>query len=279
MKTKKIFLLAMAVFSLAACEKHDFIDDLVITGEVGPQAYWEVGSSMAAAGTEVPFVAQYYTSVKDVKIDHSEVWYNITEVEEKTIICPWVTTFTYNITSALSQEKRVSQLIKSYPHQAEINDSLHAYVLEDAFPVSGTLAPFVWQKPQQWTEADSISVETYFGQGFQKHFIDSLYNKMQYADFKNMLLGLSKCESFAEYTDSTFNENSNGYIYHFPDSVIPQAVTDMYYSIPFQDFIFNKADGAYDVNYKRSYQVRAQLRVYDDRGVYGTTQPKDIEIN
>lgn len=36
MKHRNIFVLALALLACTACDKHDFIDDLVITGDIDP---------------------------------------------------------------------------------------------------------------------------------------------------------------------------------------------------------------------------------------------------
>ncbi len=286
MKTIKIFMLALAAVSLVACDKHDPFDDILITGEVGPQVYWTIGSSMVSAGSTMDFNAQYYTSVDGVEIDHSELWYNISETVEKTINCPWTSTFTYTITSLVTEEKRGAQKISEYPHSEEYyNDSLRAYNLIDVFPVSGTLSPYQWAKPAKFEAADSANIDTYFGVGFMQHFKDSLYTLMKYGDFSKMLLGLGVCEDMLAYTDSTYDANTDSYTRHFKwnaDSTatpVPAEVKAMYDAIPFANLIQNTAEGCYDVTYKRNYKLKATLRVYDDRGVYGTTQAKDIDIN
>ena len=161
MKTTKILIFGLAMLSLISCDKHDFFDDITIVGEVGPQAYWEVESSVVTAGQNMGFDAQYYTSEKDRTIDHSEVWYNLKEKLERTVTCPWVTTFSYTISSTVSEEKRISQKIASYDHAeyAQWSDSLHAYAFHGAFPVSGTLSPFSWVKPAVF---DEDKMNTYF---------------------------------------------------------------------------------------------------------------------
>ncbi len=288
MKTTKIFLLALATFSLVACDKHDFIDDLVITGEVGPQAYWEVASALASAGSNMEFTAQYYTSVEGVTINRSEVWYNITETIDKSISCPWLKTFTYSVTELSTNEKRAQQKISEYLHDdvAVYSDSLKAYTFTDVFPISGTLTPFQWAKPNYFTKDDSLSVETYFGTGFMQNFKDSIQAKMQYADYRNMFLGLGIRDDFKEWTDSVYDPNTDSQIYFFKGNadpngtIIPADVTRLYNdSIDFGMLIQNAAENSYDVSYKRTYAIRAILRVYDSRGVYGTTVAKDIEIN
>lgn len=285
MKIRNIAMLVLAIACLAACDKHDIFDELTITGNVGPQAYWEIAGDVVSAGKDMKFAAQYYTSLENVAIDRSEVWYDLNEKLEKTVSCPWVTTFTYTYTSTVAKQKRISQMISEYAHAdvAQWSDSLHAYYFEGTFPVSATLKPFKWSYPQTF---DETAVNTYFGDGFMQNFKDSLYSLMQFEDFRKMYLGLGLREDFKEFTDSTFDVNSNAYKYHFPwnaDSTatpIPADVERLYRdSIGFEQLVLNTTENNYAIDYKRSYNIRAILRVYDDREVYGTTEMKTIEIN
>jgi hypothetical protein len=278
MKTNFIIFLSLLGFVFVSCEKHDFFDENAITGNVGPQAYWEVGSATVSSGSAMPFEVQYYSTVED--IDHSEVWYNIVETQDKSVSCPWVTSFTYSVNSVKSEEKRISQKIREYPHSLAVwSDSLHAYTFKADFPVSNTLTSFSWTKPEVF---DYDKMETYFGAGFMEQFKDSLYNLMTFADFKNMMLGMSLLEDFKQYTDSTYDANSDDYVYHFPkdangNTPVPAEINNLYNSITF-DRLIEGAPG-YNVEFKRSYSMDAILRVYDKRGIYGTTVTKPIDIN
>ena len=277
-------IVSLAIFGLmltliSSCEKHDFFDENTITGYIGPQAYWEVGSTTVSAGSVMSFQVQYYTT-SDSDIDRSEVWYNVTETIEKWVSCPWVTTFTYAINKNTTEEKRISQKIQEYPHALAVwSDSLRAYYFEDVFPVSGTLKPFAWVMPEVF---DSTQMENYFGTSYMQHFKDSLYNLMKYDDFKNMMLGMSLLENFKQYTDSTFDINSNTYVYHFPEDAngnkpVPTDIVNLYNNITFDKLIEGPA--GYNVSYKRNYFIDARLRVYDKRHVYGVTVSKKIDIN
>lgn len=279
----KIAAFAVSLLLLAAvssCEKHDFFDEQLITGKVGPQAYWEVGSSTVSAGTNVPFDIQYYSTVSD--IEYSEVWYSISETVSKSVSSPWVSTFTYAITSSSTEAKRISQKIQSYPHSLAVwSDSLHAYTFKGDFPVSGTLSPFQWVKPEEF---DSNKMNDYFGAGFMQNFKDSLYTLMKFADFQKMMLGMGLVENFKAYTDSTFDANSNGYVYHFPkdaegNTPVPAELKTMYDGIRFDQLIENPANNNYEVEYRRTYFIDAVMRVYDKQGIYGTTLWKKIDIN
>ena len=288
------FLMLVLVVSLAftSCAKHDFIDEMAITGKVGPQAIWELGSSSVTAGNEVEFRLQYYST--ETEIDYSEVWYSVTEAISKKVSCPLVSTFTYSVSSEVSQLKRISEKIQEYPHSLAVwSDSLSAYVVEESFPVTGTLSSFSWKQPEKFDAQDSLNMDRYFGTGFMQHFKDSLYNLMKYADFRKMILGLGLDEilesqygggDFMHYTDSTFDDNSQTYVYHFNEELLPEGkevpekIKELYeHEIPFSKLIQTPA--GYDVEYGRSYTVDAIMRVYDVRGVYGQTIAKTIEVN
>jgi len=275
---KFIFLSLLAGMLLSACAKHDFLDDLLITGNVGPQAYWSVGSATVTAGTNMPFMLQYYTTGKP--IDRSEVWYDVVETQEKSVICPWVKTFTYSVISSISEEKRVSQKIQEYPNSLAVwSDSLHAYVLQDAFPVSNTLNRFTWSNPVVF---DYDLMNTYFGTGFMQQFKDSLQSLMQFADYKNMLLGLGLLSDFNQYTDSTLDVNSGAWVYHFPtdangNTPVPAEINALFADITFDQLIQGSPN--YNVSYIRRYTINAVMRVYDINGVYSATTSQAIDVN
>lgn len=282
--TTKILMLSAMVVALASCAKHDFFDDDTITGEVGPEAYWEVGSSAVTAGGNMDFTVQYYSSVSD--IDHSEVWYDIEETIDQTVTCPWTSTFTYSLSSNVKQLKRVSQKIEEYPHLEEFwSDSLHAYTFTGSFPVSGTLSPFIWSHPEEF---DSTKMINYFGEGYMETFKEAVHAKMKYADYKKMYIGMGLMDDFSLYTDSTLDPNAgvDVYVYHFPldaeGNMQPWVADSMqlyWDKVTFAMLVENVANGYYDVDYNRSYSLNALMRVYDVRDVYSTTQSKEIVIN
>ena len=282
--TTKILMLSAMVVAMASCAKHDFFDDDTITGEVGPEAYWEVGSSAVTASGDVDFTVQYYSSVSD--IDHSEVWYDIEETIDQTVTCPWTSTFTYSLSSNVKQLKRVSQKIEEYPHLEEFwSDSLHAYTFTGSFPVSGTLSPFIWSHPEEF---DSTKMINYFGEGYMETFKEAVHAKMKYADYKKMYIGMGLMDDFSLYTDSTLDPNAgvDVYVYHFPldaeGNMQPWVADSMqlyWDKVTFAMLVENVANGYYDVDYNRSYSLNALMRVYDVRDVYSTTQSKEIVIN
>ena len=176
----KTLALGLVFMTIASCEKHDPFDKNTITGAVGPETYWTIESSMVKAGESMGFVGQYYSTVAE--IDHSEVWYDLFEKEEKLVSASLIKAFTYSITSSNSEQKRMLQTIQSYEHSEDLwNDSLRAYVLDDRFPVSNTLASISWVQPKD-TNGFTKNLHAYFGEDFAKNFKDNLTKKMHMHD-------------------------------------------------------------------------------------------------
>jgi hypothetical protein len=273
----------LLAFGFSACERQDFLDENLITGNVGPQVYWEIGSSAINAGDSLPFTVQYYTTAAD--IDHSEVWYNVIETIEKSVSCPWVTTFTYSVSSTQSEEKRISQKIQEYPHALTVwSDSLHAYTFKAKFPISNTLKPFAWTNPEATFDYDNMN--TYFGENFAQQFKDSLQTLMKYADYKKMMSEMGLIENFDRDYNHRYLDDASGVFVDAFEEVpagsgnrpVPDAIKALYESIPFDNLIEN-ATGGYNVLYKRSYKSNAVLRVYDKKGIYGLSVTKEFEIS
>ena len=273
-------ILAIATI-FTACDINDTMDEVVLVGNMAPHVYWEVGSSTVTAGSNVPFTVQYYTTGTEA-IDKLEVWYNLVEDESKTVSCPWTSSFTYSVVSNKSAQKRISQKVSQYPHvSTNWSDSLRAYSFKTTFPTSNTLSATSWVKPSSF---DSDKMNAFFGKTYMTQFKDSLYKLMKVTDFQKMYLGLNLVENFKIYMDSTKNDNSGGWTYHFPkdaqgNTPVPQAIADIYKNIPFSDLILNKSTNTYDVEYVRSYKINALIKVYDIKGVTGISLNSEISLN
>ena len=222
----KIAAFGLLLVAFASCEKHDPFDENTITGAVGPETYWIVESSMVKAGTSMGFEAQYYSTVG--KIDHSEVWYDLFEKEDKLVSAALIKGVSYSVTSSITAQKRILQTIQSYEHSENLWDTLRrAYVLKDAFPVSYTLAPTAWVQPKD-TNNFTKNLKAYFGENFATEFKEGLTAKMNSGDERNYdaytsafgTLGLladsviepntgKKIPYMTWITDSVFNVNSN----------------------------------------------------------------------
>lgn len=282
-KTSKIFALAALVVAFASCEKHDFFDKNTITGAVGPEAYWEVESSAVKAGGQMGFTTQYYSAVEE--IDHSEVWYSLSQTVDKVVTCSWLT---YSETSSIKTKQRELQRIADYPHLQEYwSDSLHAYTFAGTFPVSGTLSPIAWVQP---AEFDADRMVNYFGKDYMENFKAAVKEKMSFEVYRKRYPELGFMEDFKLYTDSSYDWNKSpdsavAKYYHFPldeqGNVQPWVMDSMNYywdMVTFEQLILN-AEGNYDVSYKRNYSIDAELHVVDVKGTYSKTISKEIVVN
>lgn len=282
-KTSKIFALAALVVAFASCEKHDFFDKNTITGAVGPEAYWEVESSAVKAGGQMGFTTQYYSAVEE--IDHSEVWYSLSQTVDKVVTCSWLT---YSETSSIKTKQRELQQIADYPHLQEYwSDSLHAYTFASTFPVSGTLSPIAWVQP---AEFDADRMVNYFGKDYMENFKAAVKEKMTFSVYSQKYPELGFMEDFKLYTDSSYDWNISpdstiAKYYHFPldeqGNVQPWVMDSMNYywdMVTFEQLILN-AEGNYDVSYKRNYSIDAELHVVDVKGTYSKTISKEIVVN
>ena len=228
----KTLALGLLLIAVASCEKHDPFDENTITGAVGPEAYWTIESSMVKAGGTMGFVGQYYSTV--AQIDRSEVWYELFEKEDKLVTASLIKAFTYSQTSNTTNQKRMLQTIASYEHSEDLwSDSLRAYVLEDRFPVSNTLAPISWVQPKDLEGFDK-NLHAYFGENYAAEFkagvtakMNPSENERNYAAYMNVLQGLSlmgdtivtpngdRMPYIQWLTDSTFNANTNSWVKNF----------------------------------------------------------------
>lgn len=228
----KTLALGLLITAFASCEMHDPFDENTITGAVGPEAYWIIESSMVKAGESMNFVGQYYSTA--AKIDHSEVWYDLWEKEERLVTASLIKAFTFSYSQNPIAQKRMLQTIAKYNHSEDMwSDSLHAYVLTDKFPISNTLAPISWVQPKDLKDFDK-NLNAYFGQDFAKNFKDSLTrtkmndgDKRHYAAYMNVLQGLSHLTDtiltpngdrmpYVQWiTDSTYNANTATWVRDF----------------------------------------------------------------
>ena len=228
----KILALGLLLVSLASCEKHDPFDENTITGAVGPETYWTIESSMVKAGESMGFTGQYYSTV--AKIDHSEVWYELFEKEDKLVTASLIKAFTYSQTSNTTAQKRMLQTIASYEHSEDMwSDSLRAYILTDRFPISNTLSPISWVQPKDLNGFDK-NLHAYFGEDYADNFkagvtakMNPSENERNYAAYMNVLQGLSHLTDtivtpngdlmpYVQWiTDSTFNANTNTWVKNF----------------------------------------------------------------
>lgn len=280
MKNENILmsLLFLAVV-VGGCEKHDFIDDWARIGNVTPTTYWEIPSTTVAAGNDVAFTAQFYSSEK-ISIDRMEVWYDVNERITLEATCPNVTfKFTKNVdvTSLVREFQKIAQ----YEFKEDYwNIDKRAYVTMTSFPTSSTL------KPVEWTEVTEFDVEKYtkffpdtFATAFQRDLYTELEKQEKYSDFRKLMVDLEvmTTDEFKNCSDSIFNENSRQMDYFIKDDS-EEYIKNKYFAIPFDELIFDKSNMIYRLEYLKSYKLNAVYKVFDKVGNIGVSEKKAIDL-
>ncbi len=280
----KILLVGGLAFGLIACDKHDKMDDLVHVGEMAPQVNWTVPNTVVSAGSDVAFSVQYYTTDKS-PISHLEVWYNINEIEAKTVSAPWVVSKSWTVAAEAVKEIRISTLIQTFEHNPDNwNEKERAYKFTDAFNTSPTLGRVAWTGKEYADE----KVNTNFGPNFMQTFKDSLETYLMdpanhlaaYKDFKNLLLtdSAATVDLFMPYDTISFDENSQTDFNHFKGDTVPQPLKDYFEKLTFKDLISNST-GELIINYSRNYSLDAQMRCLDEKGTPGLASMTTITLN
>ena len=296
---KTIKYTAIALFTgilFSACTKHDFLDDILIIGEIAPQSFWTPAGITVRAGTSMDFNIMYYTTVEGVTIDRLEVWYNLVELETKQVATRWIPIARFpGISRTIPTEMRISQYITSFQHSDDFLDpELRAFSFDGAFPGSPTLRPVTWI-PETPIEIED-RMEFFFGDGFMAAFREDMREVMVWEDYRRMILGLGILEEaeFEQFTTFSFIIPQDGDVpgnrrYHFPDDVLewpgaivvqtnpPAEIVEIFNNITFPQLV--QDDNGFNVLFRRSFQINALMRVYDCRGVFGQTNLEQIDIN
>ncbi len=211
MKLYKILgSLALVAAATTSCAVHDPFADNMELGQVLPTVDWEQNSVLVKAGSYATFKAKYYTTSEEAQIDHSEVWAMITRTEEKSATSKLTTSLSYTKSMSATDTVRSSQSMGSYSHSKAEWDG-HEYVLADSFPTSRTLAPVIWNSPEEW---DQEKFDSYYPEGFQEEFVEYLVNALTkdstyYNDLRNVYINY-------DFTQEQFEALNAKYGVSFP---------------------------------------------------------------
>ena len=319
MKTIKYTAMALlaGIIMLSSCSRHDFIYENTITGFVGPQSNWNLGSSSVRAGGNVDFRAQYYTTTPGATIHRVEVWYDVVLIENTSVTSRHMTGFDgFNDITTVTRV-RIPMLTHTIYHDLSNPNifrherAANVFVMEETFPVDDMLTPYSWD-PETFNARDSTRMKELFGDTFMADFKQAMRNAMRRPDFERMLvtnLGLMESADFnlPHLVDSVqrvpqykVDEHGNvvpdwsdrtNIIWFFPGNVvvdgvvqvpvnIPAEIEEVFNTVTFQQLV-QAADG-YSVSYAREYQLNAHLRIFerrpDGREVFSTTRIWQIDV-
>ena len=166
----KIALFAAGVMAASSCSVNDPFADNMEIGQVLPTVSWELSSTVCKAGDEAKFLAKYYTTSSDAKIDHSEVWAMITSTESAAATQKLITSPAYTQTVNANDTVRGFHMLASYPHSQAVLSGTE-YHLDATFPTSSTLSPVNWTSPEDW---DQEKFDLYYPAGFQQQFCEKM---------------------------------------------------------------------------------------------------------
>lgn len=218
------------------------------------EIYWNLLTYDAQSGTNIPFTAEY-DSKED--IEHTEIWYNVNEVEIRYAECPY---FNFKYADTINTQHQKSAKAKDFAHnQSLYSEAVGAYRLADNFPVHlhDSLLSSIFVNDFTSSEA----VNKYAGDDFPKKFKEKLQSTMDYADYRYIFLRLglmdySICANNRDtmpyldwMIDSTYNANSNSWEWHIKqyDSIFSTTNIDIYYTYDtIWDVKYNRGTGTYD---------------------------------
>lgn len=310
MKTfRNILIVCLGILTLAACDRHDSLDDRVFVGPMAPMVYWAVQSTTVTAGDSVPFQAQYYTTGES-PVSYLEVWYDIIEVEAKEVSAPLLATFSYTVSSTVETQRRIATPSCRIMHNEgwatnfgvnSMGDTTYFktyYEFNGKFPTSNTLSVIAFGDAD-W---DSAQVVKYFGETFMQDFKDSIEVKMRgrlaregaydkvtvnkhWQDFRSACVNMAGMPdtAFSKYIVEELNEietqraGTEVYDYYFKDSVLPDVVDSVWGTVQFKDLIYD--GNSNHINFRRSYKLNSQLKCFDEAGTAGLSLKAVIELN
>lgn len=168
----KLAVVATSLLVMTSCGVHDPFADQVDFGQILPTVSWELGSSVAKAGSDVSFKGKYYTTAEDATIDHSEVWAMVVRSESAAATLKLVSSPAYTKTVNSTDTVRSSQMVQSYPHSAAKWDG-YEYVLDASFSTSRTLGPISWNDAAAW---DNDQFNMYYPASFKQEFNETVVN-------------------------------------------------------------------------------------------------------
>lgn len=280
MKNKSVILFAVSAVALlfSSCEINDLIADRAEVGHMAPTVYWDLPSTAAAAGDNVQFIGQYYTSNKTAQIDHLELWYSVLEDVSTSVSCPLVSsTLKFTMATSAATTTRDEQLIESYPHSIFKYDSLKlAFQVDTVFPTPRTLTTVAWNEVKDW---DQAKFDRYFPTDLPQTFKDSLFNLCGVNEFRSIMVKLELMDSkhFIACTDSMIDPNTMKYVYSIKPDSLP-VIVNYYNGIPFTDLIYNDALSTYSISYEKIFKLNTTLRVIDSDGIIGKSETKLVEL-
>lgn len=275
-----ILILLVGGFLGVSCSINDPVDDIASIGRVVPTAYWEQLPTSVKSGQDISFELQYFPtqgkSIKDLS-----VWYSLYSTTTTSVSCPIVKSFKYTIQEEVTNLEREFIPLSSFIHSEDLwSAERKTYFLKGSFPTTNTLSPIEWIDVEEYDEAKFNSL---FSKEFGLRFQDSIYSKLQVADFENIFTvtnpntkNVTK-ENFHLYIDTIDNQVSGRKdLIVDPDSVA--RFKEFFYSIPLDSLFFDDGTGMFKLEYTKTYSVGARFKVTDSEGMSNLSEEKKVGL-
>lgn len=218
----KIGIMFLATMGMMSCAKNDPFADKMEIGQELPNVYWELGSTVAKAGSDVSFKVMYYPT-KGQEIKNIEIWSAITRAQTSSASLKLTSSLAYTQTFSINDTLRRAFLVKEYNHSEEYFDG-RQYVFTGSFPTSQTLSPLSWVTPNEW---DQKKFDMYYPEDFQKTFVDtvivSLTKDANYSDLRYVYINY-------DFKEEQFQSLNAKYNISFPTNTDTGEKSDLWYT-------------------------------------------------
>lgn len=281
---KYISFAIAGVFGLLSCETYDVVDEIAQPGHYAANVYIEVPSGNVNAGDSVDFTVEYWT-IGDEFTDLG-LWYSLD------INLNYELTSVYNqdYSFSLDSTKLVREFheVNAYEHSVQnYDEEKEAYVIEDGFPVSYTLAATEINSPDTYNESQ---INSLFPSSVFQRFYEGLFETLGYDVLKEILV--TDFEMIDEVTfDSYFTEieveqppveegeeqPEPEYIYEMNEDAGP-VLLNLLKEVSVEDLVYNELVPEYGIKFSREYKVNAKFRVVNGNGIENFSDVKTVSV-
>lgn len=272
----KISLLLACGFMGVSCI-HDKIDDLASIGKKVPTVYWEKVPEDVTAGDSVKFELQYYP-MDGKTVTSLDVYYGITVQTKYSASCPILSTFKYEVTNDTTQLVREFMKIQDYVHsQDNWSEERNVFSFNGLIPTAYTLRETEWKGVEEF---DQKKFKAYFPANFENNFRDSVYSKLQAADFRKILTVTNPridTDVFESYVDTIIDPNKGPVEIILPEYV--PMMKEKFYSIPYDSLFYDATTSTFKLEYEKVYSIGAKFMVTDSEGAVGYGEQKTIKLH
>ncbi len=281
MNSKLKYLLGVIIGSafLVSCEINDPVTDLVRTGKLAANVYMEIPTGNVTAGDSVDFHAEYWSV--DNKFNSLAIWYSINTNLSYTI-SSGLNDYMYKLDS--TELARELQEIEDYEHKdSNYSTEKKAYIIDDKFPVSYTLAGTELKNPIVYDESIVLQL---FPASVIEQFYNGVFETLNYDQLNDLMVinnNIVDSAAFETYFETIQVEDPDNEGEFIDVKVIKDEsksdLLKLFKEVPFEDLIYNASKQYYGLFYQRIYKLNVKFRVVNGNDVENFSTEKTITVN